>query len=236
MEVSVAAPIRNEEKNIKEFIDITVKTLERNVKPNQWELLLIDDASEDKTASIIDAASRKNRNIRVFHHENRKGQGGCFKTGFDNAKGEIIVILDSDLQVYPEEIKKFMDKMKQGYDYISGVREIRRDEKIFVIASRIYNILMLALFNSPLLDNSSPFRAVRKRFVQNLPFKGNDHRYLVAILQRRNCKRLGEIIVRHTPRREGKSKYSALPKYLMGLPELLMAWIRIKSGFYDLKK
>lgn len=232
--ISILSPIKNEENVLQELVNRVTKVMNKNYG-SKWELILVNDASNDNSEKIMKQLLKKNKNLVIFNHEKSRGQTGCFKTGFDNAKGDIIVTIDGDLQLLPEDIPKFIDKVNNGYDVVNAIREHRKHPFWIKLASRIYNILMLILFDSPVMDAASNFTAFRAKFVKNLPLRNNDHRYIIPIAMRRGAKKIGEIIVEHKTRQSGKSKYSALPKYLKGLPEIIINWFRIKMGFYDSK-
>ncbi len=234
VKISVLIPVHNEEGNLPELVK-RIDAVMKNCCGKNWELLLIDDNSSDKSLKIMDNLAKKNENIRTFHHEENRGQTGCFKTGFDNAKGEYVITMDGDLQVYPEDIPLFIDKISRGYEFVNAIRENRQHSFWMIFASRVYNILMLLFFNSPVMDNASNYAAIKTKFVKNLPLIDNDHRYLAPITMRRGLKKFGEVIIRHEIRKKGKSSYKALPKYLKGFPEIFVAWMRIKRGRYDVR-
>lgn len=235
VKVSVMSPIHNEEENLPELVRRVDKVMREQCGKN-WEFLLVDDNSSDKSFEIMKNLSKKYKNVRIFHHENNRGQTGCFKTAFDNARGDYIITMDGDLQVFPEDIPLFIEKMNNGYEFVNAIRENRQHSFWMVLASRIYNTLMLIFFNSPFMDNASNYSAIKTKFVKNLPLTDNDHRYLAPITKLMGLKRYGEVIIRHQERKKGKSSYKALPKYIKGYPEIFVAWLRIKSGRYDIKK
>lgn len=229
--ITVIAPIHNEEENVLEFARRTSRTMRSNFG-DDWELLLVDDKSTDSSLDRIKEACAKDNNILYFVHEKRKGQTGCFETGFSNAKGDIAVTIDSDLQVFPEDIPLLINKMKEGYELINAIRKKRQHGSLIVISSKIYNILMKIFFACPVRDAASNFTAIDRRFVSGVTLIENDHRYLIPIAQRRGLKTIGEVEVRHIERKRGKAKYG-LKKAVTGFPELLRAWYRIRAGFYD---
>jgi len=234
VKVTILSPIHNEQKSLRELAARVNKVMNKTCG-NSWEFLLIDDISTDKSPEILSELEGKYKNIRVITHKKQSGQTGCFKTGFENAKGDIIITIDGDLQLMPEDIPRFIEKMDRGYDLVNAIRENRKHPFWIKLASRVYNTLMLVFFNSPVLDSASNFTAVRSKFVKDLKLRGNDHRYIVPIVVRRGGKRIGEIIVEHKGRSHGKSKYKALPKYIRGFPEIIFAWVRFKAGYFDKK-
>lgn len=232
--ISVITPIKNEQSSVKELTERVIKVMNSNYGSN-WEFILVNDASTDNSRAIIEKLLRKYKNLVSFNHKKSRGQTGCFKTGFDNATGDIVITMDGDLQVLPESIPRFVEKVKLGDDVVNGIRENRDHPFLIRLASRIYNVLMLIFFNSPVMDNASNFTAFRARYIKNLPLKDNDHRYIIPIMMRRGVKRFGETIIEHKRRSNGKSKYKTLPKYIKGFPEIFFAFSRIRSGRYDFK-
>ncbi|MFH1978387.1 MAG: glycosyltransferase family 2 protein [Candidatus Aenigmatarchaeota archaeon] len=231
--VTVISPVHNEEDVLKELIARTTKTLKKHYK-NDWEFIIIDDVSTDKTPEIMKSLAKKNSNISYVRLEKRGGQTGCFKAGFDKANGRIVITIDGDLQLLPEDIPLLVDKMDLGYDLVNAIREHRKHDFGLRFASRIYNILMLIFFNCPVLDAASNYTAFRKKYIKNLDLIGNDHRYMIPICVRRGATKIGEIVVQHRERKSGKSKYGKiLRKFARGGPEIIRAWIRWKRGKYD---
>jgi len=234
VKVSVISPVHNEEEVIKELIT-RMTTVMKKFYNNSWEYILVDDLSTDKTAQIIKSISRQNKNIKYVKLKIKGGQTGGFKKGFDVAKGDIVVTIDGDLQLLPEDVPLLVDKMDKGYDLVNAIREHRQHDFGLRLASRIYNLLMLIFFNCPVLDAASNFTAFKKQYVKNLNLIKNDHRYIIPICVRRGAKNVGEVVVQHKDRKGGKSKYKTANKFVRGGPEIIAAWIRFKRGKYDLR-
>lgn len=229
--ISIIAPVHNEEENIREFVERTASAMNKSFG-DDWQLLLIDDKSTDNSLNIIKVVSAKNARVRYFSHIARRGQAGCFETGFNNASGDIVITIDSDLQVFPEDIPLLIEKMEEGYELINAIRKKRKHHFLIVISSNIYNMLMKIFFNCPVKDAASNFTAIETKFVKGVKLIENDHRYIIPIAQRRGLRKISEVDVRHIERKKGKAKYG-LNKAIAGFPELLRAWWRIKNGFYD---
>ena len=168
-------------------------------------------------------------NIRLFCHNHRLGQAGCISSGFQIAKGQVVVTMDSDLQIYPEDIPLLLKKIDQGYDLVNGYRAMRQDQLFICLGSKIFNRIMRKIFSLSIEDATSNFVAIRKKFLKRLTLFNNDHRYLIAILKSRGLNKMCEILVRHRDRKKGRSKYSFFIKFLTAFPELLRAFIRIKK-------
>lgn len=232
MKVTIISPVHNEEDVIRELIERTTAVMTAHYSKD-WEYLIVDDLSTDRTAEIVQSLAKKNRNVRHVRLEKRGGQTGCFRAGFDQARGDIVITIDGDLQLLPEDIPLFVEKMDRGYDLVNGIREHRKHNFDLRFVSRIYNLLMLLFFNCPVLDAASNFTAFRKDLVKGLDLTDNDHRYIVPICVRRGAARIGEVVVQHHDRKGGRSKYRLWNKYVRGGPEIIAAWMRFHSGRYD---
>ncbi|MBI2139415.1 glycosyltransferase family 2 protein [Candidatus Woesearchaeota archaeon] len=232
IKISVVVPCYNEEASLGELAKRVSQVLSPRYK-NDWELLLVDDISTDNTLNVMRDLEKKYPQVKAVQRSAKGGQAGCLGTGFQHAKGEITFTMDADLQVLPEDIPLFMEKMDRGYDLVNAIREHRKHPFWIKVASRLYNVLMLIFFNSPVMDASSNFMAVKTEFVRGVELRGYDHRYIVPIAMRRGAKKIGEVIVAHNARESGKSKYKSLPKYIKGVPQIFYAWLRIKLGYYD---
>ncbi len=228
IKVSVVAPAYNESGNLPEFVRRTEATLSKAVGNSGWELLVIDDCSRDNTAEVLGSLKKKYPNLRPINHTKNRGQTGCFDTGFKAARGKIIITMDSDLEVYPEDLPMFIKKMDDGADITNGIRTNRKHTFAINFASRIYNILMFLLFKSQVYDAASNYTSFKAEFVKGINLKHNDHRYIIPIAQRRGAKEIDEAIIRHDFRKSGISKYKAINKFISGLFEIIYAWFRIQ--------
>lgn len=224
--ISIVVPIHNEEAVLPELAERV-----HNVMVGEdWELLLVDDKSTDNSHRLMLELAKKYQNIVVLQNERRRGQTGCFRNGFDHAKGDITITMDGDLQVMPEDLPLFINKMEQGYDVVNGIREHRQHVFRFRLLSRFYNLLMLLFFNCPVIDAASNFTIFKTKFIKDLRLKNNDHRYIIPIVVKRGAEFIGEVVVRHREREKGKTKYKMWVKILSGGPEIVKAFFRIKMG------
>jgi len=229
--LSVICPVYNEEDNLRELAARISTTLDSHYGKQTWELILADDHSTDKSWAVAQSLAEKDARIRPIRNPRRSGQTGGFKTGFAHACGEIVVTMDADLQVRPEDIPLLVDEMDRGFDLVNAIRTKRQHAPAIKVASRVYNLLMKVFFRSPVSDAASNFTAIEARYVKQLPLVANDHRYLIPILQDRGLTRINEIKIYHQERTRGKSKYS-LMKAVTGFPELLAVFFRIRKGDY----
>ena len=225
--ISLIVPMKNECSCVEELFARVRNVFDKKFK-GRWEILMIDDGSTDSSLDAINRLAKKYPEIRPFHHKKSRGQAGCFDTGFNNAFGEYCITMDGDLQVMPEDVPLFISRIEEGYELINGIRTARKHPFWIKVASRLYNLAMLILFNCPVLDAASNFTAVRTNYIKGVHLKGNDHRYVVPIAMTRGAKNITEVAIRHNARSSGRSKYSAFPKYIKGPFEIIVFWIKFR--------
>jgi glycosyltransferase involved in cell wall biosynthesis len=243
MDVSIICSIHNEEGNIPELADRIHRQLSAWDGGPAWEVLLIDDASTDASWSQIQAAAQQYHGQFIpLQHPQRRGQKGCFMTGFQQARGWISVTMDADLQVLPEELHRVISPIWEGgYQIVCTYNDPQRDvyhkqRYDRSLVSYIGNFFMRALFNSPVKDAGANFLAVETRFLRGVGLLANDQRYLLPISMRRGLTKITEVGCEFAPRVRGKSKYSLWKKALLGIPEMFQLKYRLLRGEYDQPK
>lgn len=229
---SIVIPAFNEAESLNILIP-EISSIIKNINELIFELVLVDDASNDDSRLVIENFSKKHEFIKPIFLDNRSGQTGCFQAGFSVASGSYIIRMDSDLQDSPSDLPKFINAFIDGADMVMGVRECRRHKKIFRLLSYVYDFLVVLLFNSPLHANSGSFVGFRSDLVKNINFKKGDHRYLPLIALRRGAVNIREVFVRHGSRQYGESKYNPLKKLFFGFFEVWRLFFRLATGYYD---
>jgi len=203
--ISIVIPIYNEEGNLVELIERTLKAC-RSVGLS-FEVILVDDGSSDRSASIIgDAASTHREIIGVFLNRNY-GQHAAVFAGFEQSQGDVIVTIDGDLQNPPEEIPKLIVEIEKGYDVIGTVRKDRHDSFFRRFASRMVNSAVRRATGVMMNDYGCMLRAYRKPVVEAM-LDCREHSTFIPILANSFARRTAEIEVNHDARRSGDSKYS----------------------------
>jgi dolichol-phosphate mannosyltransferase len=196
--VSVIVPVYNEEENV----PILQAELEAALRPIDHEFIFVDDGSADQTAERIEAAP----NLRVIRFEKNAGQSAAIYAGLQAARGEILVLIDGDLQNDPADIPKLIDEISQGADLVCGYRALRRDTRVKRLTSRIANAVRSRYTKDGVRDTGCTLKAMRRECVSALvPFKGM-HRFIPALIKDAGYQ-LVEIPVNHRPRRFGQTKY-----------------------------
>jgi glycosyltransferase involved in cell wall biosynthesis len=204
--VSVVAPIYNERENLPLLYKSIRKVLESTRR--SYEMVFVDDGSSDGTRDILRRLAAKDRRLRAVLFRRNFGQSAAMAAGFRASRGAVVVTLDGDLQNDPRDIPALLRKLDEGYDVVSGWRRDRKD-KLFIrkVPSRIANRLICSVTDVRLHDTGCSLKAFRREVVDQIRLYGELHRFLPA-LARVEGARIAEIVVRHHPRRFGRSKYN----------------------------
>lgn len=204
-EVSIVIPIFNEEGSLEQLIERIVEILENyNLS---YEVICIDDGSQDKSPKILSQLTQKYNNLKAILFRRNYGQTPAMAAGFKYAKGKIVVTLDGDFQNDPIDIPRLIDKLNQGYDLVSGWRKNRQDNTLTrLLPSKIANWIVGKVTGVNLHDYGCSLKAYRSELIADMNLYGELHRFLPALAHIEGAK-IAEIPVSHHPRRHGKSKY-----------------------------
>jgi|SRR5271157_272571 len=201
--VTIVIPVCNEEANIEPLYGQLKDVLGTMGKP--YEIIFIDDGSTDDTYERL--ASISDPHVQIIRFQRNFGKAAALSCGFSRAGGKIIITMDGDLQDDPKEIPRFIEALKT-YDMVSGWKQKRNDPLSKRLPSKIFNGLTGALTGMHIHDFNCGFKAYRSYVLKNLNLYGEMHRYIPAIAHLKGYT-VGEIVVEHHPRVNGKSKYGA---------------------------
>lgn len=209
IELSIIIPVFNEEKNI----PVLHKKIEEALPlfKNNLEIIFINDGSTDSSDKILEHLRGSSENIRVFTFNSNQGQHKAIEKGIREARGNIIVTMDGDLQNDPSDIPKLIDKLDEGFDAVCGWRASRYDPWHKVLKSRIGNYFQRKITKIELHDMSCTLRSYRKIAVKNLVLRNKYEISFVPYLLSKIGKKVTEIKVKHNPRTQDKSKYGFMP-------------------------
>lgn len=178
-----------------------------NTLPLEWELIYVDDGSQDGTFAEMSSAARVDSHLTVIRLRRNYGQTAAISAGIDQAKGEVIILLDADLQNDPADIPRLLQVLDSGYDVVNGWRKDRRDPWLTrVLPSRIANALISSVSGVHLHDYGCTLSAYRREVLEPVRLYGEMHRFIPAYAAS-NGARITELPVTHHPRRAGRSKY-----------------------------
>jgi glycosyltransferase involved in cell wall biosynthesis len=216
MDLSIIIPVLNEQRNVVMLHKRILEVL--SPLKYKYEIIFVDDGSTDNTDRDLEFVSKKDKKVKVITFMRNFGKSSALSAGFDQAKGKLILTMDGDLQDDPSEIPRFLDKAAQGYDLVAGWKYRRRDSFTKIMLSKLFNHILRKSTGIKLHDNDNNFRIIKKEIIPHLNLYAGMYRY-IPIFAFKKGYRVGELKVKHNPRRFGKSKY--------GLE-------RIYKGFFDL--
>jgi dolichol-phosphate mannosyltransferase len=182
------------------------------------EILLIDDGSTDDTWPVINRLAAADSRILGIRLRRNFGKSAALSAGFRAANGDLIVTLDGDLQDDPAEIPKLIAKLDEGYDVVSGWKQVRHDPWHKVYPSRVFNWLVSWLTGVHLHDHNCGLKCFRREVIDEVRLYGELHRF-VPVLSAAKGFRTAEVVVAHRPRRFGQSKYG-LERIVKGLLDI----------------
>ena len=208
MDVSIISPVFNEKDNLEPFIKQVSDALSKEAWT--WELILVDDGSEDGSFNLLQKLSKSQKNLRIISLSKNFGQTSAIQAGFDNASGKYLVTLDSDLQNDPKDIPNLLHKLiNENLDLVVGWRKDRKDNFLLRnLPSYIANKLIGAITGVKLNDYGCSLKAYNAKILREVKLYGEMHRFIPAWMATKvSAKKIDELVVDHHPRIAGESKY-----------------------------
>lgn len=203
--LSIVIPVHNEEPSILPLYDRLTAVLEALGRP--YEMIFVDDASTDRSFDLLANLVETDPRLKVIRLRRNFGQTPALSAGFHEAKGEVIVSLDGDLQHDPEDLPGLLEKIDEGYDIASGWRKHRVDNTLTrKIPSRVANWLMAKASGLALHDFGTTFKAYRAEVLKDINLYGELHRFIPALASFYGA-RVAEVPIRNSPRLNGGSHY-----------------------------
>ena len=230
MQYSVVIPAHNESESVGPLYDAISSVMEKLPGDGGWELIIVDDGSADDTLERINELRSKDARVKAISFRRNFGQTAAWSAGFDHASGDYVIVMDADLQNDPEDIPAMLEKMKEDkLDVISGWRKNRKDKSSMVFLSKIGNYVHRMVTGEKIHDHGCSLKIYRKEALEDLELYGEMHRYITALLSWKGF-RIGEMVVRHHPRKYGSSGYT-LRKKLKGFLDLIVVkfWIQYSA-------
>ncbi|MBU1032099.1 glycosyltransferase [Patescibacteria group bacterium] len=229
--LSVFFPCVNEEGNIENTVRSAEQVLKR-LKLN-YEIIIIDDGSTDKTGQIADKLASRDSRIRVIHHSKNLGYGEALKSGFYNARYDVIVYTDGDRQFDFAEVSKFLEKI-DNYDLVIGYRIKRQDPLFRILFKQGWKLSLLTFFGLTLKDVDCGFKMVRREVLDKIPrlesARGAMINAELAIKAKKAGFKIAQVGVTHYPRLSGKPT-GANPKVIIkSFVDLLKLWWKLKDN------
>ena len=202
---SIVVPFFNEQENVPQLYVKIIDVMDSIGET--YEMVFVDDGSKDNTFKQLSEIAQHDDRVVVVRLRRNFGQTAALKAGFDHSNGEIIISMDGDLQHDPTEIPRFIEKMQEGYDIVSGWRVERTDHWLMrQIPSRVANRMMAKLSRVDLHDFGTTFKAYRRDILSEIHLYGELHRFIPALASWAGAS-IGEVPITNIPRKNGKSNY-----------------------------
>jgi len=219
MNLSIIIPAFNEEESIKPLVNLIFKNLDKNLE--DFEIILIDDGSNDKTWDEIVNVSHKFENIVSIKLSENYGKSDALDAGFKVSKGNFVLTMDADLQDDPSEILPLYSMIIDNkYDLVSGWKKKRNDPLTKTIPSKFFNLVTRLFSGIKLNDFNCGIKIYRKEVINSINLYGEMHRYIPLIAKWNGFNKIAEKEVNHNRRKYGVTKFG-MERYIRGFLDLL---------------
>ncbi|MGI9470689.1 MAG: glycosyltransferase family 2 protein [Rubripirellula sp.] len=219
--VSFIIPTMDEEESLEKLHAGITEVCEANqLRP---QIVFVDDGSTDRSWDVMTRLVAKHASTEAIRFRRNFGKAAALSAGSDACDGEIVFTMDADLQDDPKEIPRFLEKLDEGFDVVSGWKRIRHDPWHKVFPSRVFNWLVSTLTGVKLHDHNCGFKAYRGEIFDEVELYGERHRFIPVLAAARGWK-VGEIEVEHHARQFGQSKYG-VSRLLKGFLDLLTIYL-----------
>ena len=220
MRLSIVVPLYNEEESLPELCAWIERVVNRESIAD-WEVVLVDDGSTDKSWDTITRLNRENHRIKGIRFQRNYGKSAALQTAFELVTGSTVITMDADLQDSPEEIPELLRMIeKEGFDLVSGWKKKRYDPLSKTIPTKLFNWATRKVSDIRLHDFNCGLKAYRLDVIKGIEVYGEMHRYIPVIAKWAGFRKIGEKAVEHQERKYGKSKFG-LERFLNGFLDLL---------------
>jgi glycosyltransferase involved in cell wall biosynthesis len=194
-----------------------------------YEVIVVNDGSEDATAEIADELARTYPRVRVIHHPGNRGYGGALQTGIRSAKKDLIFYTDGDAQYDPGELKVLWAKMTPEVDLVNGYKISRSDPLHRIVIGRLYHHIVSILFGLTLRDVDCDFRLMRRSMFERIDLRQTSGVICLEMIKKiqDNGFRILEVPVHHYHRAFGKSQFFNFPRIFKTAVGVLRLWIEL---------
>lgn len=220
MDISVIIPLYNEEESLPELTAWIQKVMAAH--NFTYEIILIDDGSNDRSWEVIERLSCQDACIRAIKFRRNYGKSAALHCGFQAARGEVVITMDADMQDSPDEIPELYQKItEEDFDLVSGWKKKRYDPLSKTIPTKLFNATARRFSGIRLHDFNCGLKAYKNKVVKSIEVYGEMHRYIPVLAKQAGFTRIGEKVVQHRARKYGKTKFGGLNRFINGFLDLL---------------
>jgi|TARA_R100000388_G_scaffold94990_1_gene84807 glycosyltransferase involved in cell wall biosynthesis len=217
IDISIVVPVYNEEESLPELEKAIQAALANKFS---YEIIFVDDGSSDGSWAVIKSLSEQKSFVHGINFSHNYGKSVALQAGFETVKGDYVVTMDADLQDDPNEVPEMVQMLKDGYDLVSGWKKERHDPLSKTIPSKFFNYVTRKAAGIELHDFNCGLKAYRADVVEDIYLYGELHRYIPMLAKREGYTRITEKVVKHHPRKYGKTKFG-LSRFMNGFLDLI---------------
>lgn len=215
--VSVVLPFLNEAQTLERLVEGIRKVM--SLTGRRYDIFLIDDGSTDAGPEIARDLATHLPEVRMISFTRNFGKASALSAGLSHSSGDVVITMDADFQDDPAELPRFLEKIDEGYDVVSGWKKMRNDPFGKTVPSKVFNFITSRNFGIRVHDINCGFKAYTRRAVKSLNLYGELHRFTPAILNEQGFK-IAEIAVKHHSREFGHSKYG-WSRFIKGILDII---------------
>ena len=229
MNLSIVIPLYNEEKSLIE-LNSSISNVVNGMNIN-YEVIYVDDGSDDSSWNQIKELSIKHNFVKGLRLSRNFGKSQALSAGFKASKGKVVITMDADLQDDPNEIPEFYQMiLSESNDLVSGWKKVRYDSLIFKnLPSKLFNWAARKTSGLRLNDFNCGIKSYSREVIKEIRLTNGMHRYIPVLAKNAGFMKIKQKVVKHHPRKYGKTKYGA-DRFVKGFLDLLTLWFTHKFG------
>lgn len=228
MNISVIVPLYNEEESLPELMSWIDRVMQEN--RFSYEVIFINDGSTDRSWDVITDLQQQYPSVRGIKFRRNYGKSPALHIGFGEAKGDVVITMDADLQDSPDEIPALFKMItEEGYDLVSGWKKKRYDPLSKTLPTKLFNATARKVSGIRLHDFNCGLKAYRREVVKNIELYGDMHRYIPYLAKNAGFTKIGEKAVQHQSRKYGVTKFG-LDRFVNGYLDLMTLWFLSRFG------
>ena len=230
MDISVVIPLYNEDESLPELYDWIERVMAQN--NFSFEVIFVNDGSTDHSWDVITELAARSEHVKGIKFRRNYGKSPALYCGFKEAKGDVVITMDADLQDSPDEIPELYKMiMEEKYDLVSGYKQKRHDPLSKTIPTKLFNATARKVSGiKNLHDFNCGLKAYRRDVVKNIEVFGEMHRFIPYLAKNAGFDKIGEKVVHHQKRQYGKSKFMGWNRFVNGYLDLLTLWFLSTFG------
>ena len=223
--LSIIIPVMNEQDSLHQLWDEIQATADKAV--DSYEVIFVDDGSTDESWNVISTIAESDNRVSGIRFRRNFGKAAALTAAMDSAKGDLMLMMDADLQDDPAEIPEMLKQLDSGFDVVNGWKKRRLDPWHKVYPSKVFNWMVSTMSGLTLHDHNCGLKMFRSDVAQEIQIYGELHRFIAVLAHARGF-RVTEIPVHHRSRQHGHSKYG-IRRFLRGLLDVLT--VTFLTGF-----